>query len=140
MSLDLLLSRLNRVRRTGEGRWTACCPAHEDRSPSLAIRDNAGVILLHCFGGCPVDSIAAAVGLDLTDLFPPRPSSDENRAPRSGIHPADALRLIEHEARTVAELAVACTGAEGLLPDSISLRLARAAAAISAARAACSAN
>ncbi|WP_216819082.1 hypothetical protein [Thiohalocapsa sp. ML1] len=38
MDAELLLGRLDGVIRTGEGRWSARCPAHEDRSPSLSVR------------------------------------------------------------------------------------------------------
>ena len=39
------------------GRWlgsygTACCPAHDDRTPSLKISDGDTAILLKCFAGC----------------------------------------------------------------------------------------
>ena len=34
-----LLDRLPGVRKTGPGRWIAPCPAHEDRRPSLSIRE-----------------------------------------------------------------------------------------------------
>lgn len=36
-----LIDRLQKVRRTGQGRWIACCPAHNDKSPSLAVRELA---------------------------------------------------------------------------------------------------
>jgi putative DNA primase/helicase len=32
--------------------WMARCPAHEDREPSLSIRDRGGTVLLHCHAGC----------------------------------------------------------------------------------------
>lgn len=68
---DKLLSRLQRIKRTGAGRWIASCPTREDRHPSLAIRElDDGRVLLHDFGGDDVASILAAVGLDLCDLFP----------------------------------------------------------------------
>lgn len=36
----------------------ACCPAHEDRSPSLSIADgDSGKLLLTCFAGCSFDAI-----------------------------------------------------------------------------------
>lgn len=34
------------------GAWTARCPAHDDRTPSLQIRDSGLKVLVHCFGGC----------------------------------------------------------------------------------------
>ena len=49
--------------------YEARCPAHDDRSPSLSILDTEDRVLLHCFGGCDVTAICAAVGVELRDLF-----------------------------------------------------------------------
>lgn len=41
------------ARPTGEGQWLARCPAHADRTPSLAIRDGeGGRVLVRCWAGC----------------------------------------------------------------------------------------
>ena len=96
-----LVSRLEGVKQTGPGRWIACCPAHEDRSPSLSIRElEDGRTLLHCFGGCYVDAVVGAVGLTVSDLFPPR-RLDYVHQPRRGVHPMDALTCLQHEATLV---------------------------------------
>ncbi len=68
--IDSVLARLQRTRKSGNS-WIACCPAHEDRSPSLSVssgRDDA--VLLKCHGGCGVIDIVHAIGLELRDLFP----------------------------------------------------------------------
>lgn len=71
-NLMLLLSRLQGVKKQGQG-WIARCPSHEDRSPSLSIAaTDDGKIIVHCFAGCAVTQIARAVGMTVTDLFPPR--------------------------------------------------------------------
>lgn len=73
MTASVLLSKLAKVRPTGRHRWQACCPAHEDTSPSMVITEtDDGRVLVHCFAGCGVDEIVGAVGLELSDLFPPR--------------------------------------------------------------------
>lgn len=60
------------MRQTGPGRWIACCPAHDDRSPSLSIRElEDGRVLAHCFSGCQVADVLTAVGLEFFDLYPP---------------------------------------------------------------------
>ena len=46
MELEAFLSRLEKVRGKN-GSYTACCPAHRDKSPSLAIRQDGERILLH---------------------------------------------------------------------------------------------
>lgn len=69
--VDLLLSQLKKVTPKGKGQWMACCPAHEDKSPSLAIKENHdGRILVKCFAGCGAADVVHAVGLTLSDLFP----------------------------------------------------------------------
>lgn len=71
MTAATLLSRLDRVRPTGAGRWIARCPAHEDRSPSLSIRElDDGRVLVHDFGGCAANDVLAAVGLTFAELMP----------------------------------------------------------------------
>lgn len=65
-----LLSRLQKVRKHGKS-YMACCPAHDDKSPSLSLTElDNDRILIKCFAGCDVESIVRAVGLSLGDLFP----------------------------------------------------------------------
>nr|WP_225777337.1 virulence-associated protein E [Pseudomonas sp. Marseille-Q3773] len=86
--LDKVILRLEKVRPTGTGKWKACCPAHDDKHPSLAIRETSdGVVLLKCWAGCTTIEIVSAIGLELRDLFP------GDKHPRHG--PSKAA--IEHE-------------------------------------------
>ena len=66
--LPAILERLQGVRQSGDG-WTAICPAHEDRRPSLSINVRQGNILLHCHAGCAAEAICAAAGIEMRDLF-----------------------------------------------------------------------
>jgi hypothetical protein len=69
MKIQVLLARLERVRRSANG-WTARCPAHDDATPSLAVSlGEDGRILLKCFAGCEVAAIVGAVDVALADLF-----------------------------------------------------------------------
>ena len=105
MSVDLFLARLDRVRRVGAGRWMARCPAHEDRSPSLSVRElDGGRMLVHDFAGCSVEEIVAAVGLSLSDLFPPRPI-EYGKPERRPFLPADVFDIARREIGIVAILA-----------------------------------
>lgn len=68
--LELLLSRLEGVRKTGD-RYVARCPAHNDNSPSLSLlRSEDGRALVHCYASCETRDVLAAVGLELRDLYP----------------------------------------------------------------------
>lgn len=100
MSVNALLERLTKVKGRN-GAWTACCPAHADKSPSLAIREEGGKIVLHCFAGCAVNDIVGALGMEMTDLFPPK-TRDYKPQPKVKFYATDLLRAIQHESRIVA--------------------------------------
>ena len=77
---DKVLSGLRKVRSTGRGKWTACCPAHEDSDPSLSIAVTPdGRLLLHCHGGCGVHDVVGAMGLEIGDLFPEETPESKHR-------------------------------------------------------------
>jgi len=67
-NVDVLLGRLEGVRRTGANSWVARCPAHDDRDPSLSVSVKDGRVLVHCFAGCTPDEVLGAVGLTWKDL------------------------------------------------------------------------
>ena len=101
-SLDKILTRLQKVKKgTGEGQFLACCPAHQDKSPSLSIKDcGDGRLLIHCFGGCATDDVLAAIGLTFFDLFPER-LPDVHRPMRRAFPAADVLEALTTELRIV---------------------------------------
>jgi hypothetical protein len=76
MTAAELLDRLNHVHSRGAGRWTALCPAHTDRSPSLSIAQGNRGILLWCFAGCSVEAVCRALGFRVSDLFHEAPFGD----------------------------------------------------------------
>jgi hypothetical protein len=94
MLADIILSRIANIRQTAPDRWIARCPAHEDRSPSLAIREVDDRLLLHCFAGCSVYEVVSAVGLSLSDLFPEKITLEGNRPERRPFPAADVLRAL----------------------------------------------
>ena len=108
MTADAMLSRLDKVRKRSADQWSARCPAHDDKAPSLSVREMPdGRVLLRCFAGCAADEVVGAVGLDLFDLFPPK--LDGHRvAPlrrRGLLTAAQALDLLHAEAQFVGVIA-----------------------------------
>lgn len=84
MTVDALISCLAGVQGRGP-RWRAICPAHESKhhTRSLAVLEaDDGRVLLKCHAGCSVEAIVSAVGLELSDLFPPRPTDHAPRVKR----------------------------------------------------------
>ena len=136
-AVDVLLSRLDKVKRTGPGTWSARCSAHDDRGPSLAVRElDDGRILLHCFAGCDVHDVLAAVDLNVSDLFPPRAVDLRHKPERRPFPAADVLRAIGFEALVVAAAAVAMLAGEpfnDIDRDRLILAVSRIQAAMTAA-------
>ena len=130
--IDRLLSRLERVKATGPGKWSASCPGplhnHGDRSPSLSIAtgddDRA---LIRCFTGCSPSEIVSAVGLSLSDLFPPRPITHAGPIPghqRPRISDRDLLEIAKREVSIIAQAGEEMIAAPLSLPDLERLRTA----------------
>ncbi len=90
-----LIDRLLGVRKTGPATWIARCPAHDDKSPSLTVTEADDRILMHCFAGCDVHSIVAAVGMEITDLFPER--LEPHEPAKRKFLPADTIQCLQKE-------------------------------------------
>lgn len=69
--IERFRQRVERWRDNGQGRYMCRCPAHEDKNPSLSVRENDdGMLLLHCFAGCSTSDILDAVGLSWRQMWP----------------------------------------------------------------------
>jgi hypothetical protein len=99
---DLVLSKLEGVRRTGD-KAMAFCPAHSDMSQSLSIkRVDEGAsdkLLLHCFAGCGALEILDAIGLSWDAVMPEGGEYRQSfyRSKSEQIESAEALlELVPH--------------------------------------------
>jgi putative DNA primase/helicase len=92
-----------------DGTWRrekgmCCCPAHDDRTPSLSVTLGRKAILFHCFAGCSNEAVIAALercgvrGRDLFDGSGSVESQPEKKLPFSS------------NARRLWQLATAITG------------------------------
>ncbi len=97
------LEALPRARTTAGGRWRACCPAHDDSTPSLDWRlGDDGRVLLTCRAGCETEAVVEALGASLADLFAPDDQRPEpSPAPRVvttdyAIHDDDGTLVATH--------------------------------------------
>jgi len=105
---EQVLSALDRVKSNGSNKWMACCPAHNDRSPSLSITEaDGGKVLLHCFAGCDTRDVVSAMGLKMADLYPEGLSLEAKLG-----HERKRLEAARESAKLV--LAIAQANAENL--------------------------
>lgn len=73
--INKLLNRLDKVKQKRHNEWVACCPSHNDKNPSLAIKydESTGKIIMKCWAGCDINDICTAIGIEVSDLFPDAP-------------------------------------------------------------------
>ncbi len=56
-----MIAEVLKGRKVGQA-WMARCPAHEDKTPSLSIRQvDEGRVLVHCFAGCTQSEVIASL-------------------------------------------------------------------------------
>lgn len=87
VTVEEFARRLRGVRK-GPRDWSALCPAHDDRNPSLTFRADARGIRFHCHAGCSRASVLAAMNLEESDVFEP----DDSRNRRASIERTYAYR------------------------------------------------
>lgn len=97
---ELLEKRARKIVEDLDGKWSrsrgmCCCPAHDDRTPSLSVTIGKRAILFHCFAGCTNEAVLAnlaRIGVRSADLFDGRGEAIAAR-PREEIADRNALRL-----------------------------------------------
>lgn len=107
MSADSIINALTpfKLHRVSPDRWRAICPVCGERNSStLSIGVNAeGAALLKCWKlGCDAESICAALGLEVSDLFPPRELHGPPMQRRRLLTAAQALDLLHDESQLIA--------------------------------------
>ena len=88
-------------RKAGLG-WVARCPAHDDREPSLSIREADGKVLVRCHAGCDQRNVIEA--LKERDLWDGKGRSRIPRLSRRKIPESQPAQ--QHEERSTAALAI----------------------------------
>jgi hypothetical protein len=98
--IEKLIQHLEGAIEIRSGVWKARCPGHEDRSPSLSIKEvDDGVLLIYCHAGCSVSEVVSTVGLQVSDLYPPDPYIESMKRRRN---PPKNYRLVVERSRWAA--------------------------------------
>ena len=85
--------------------WLCCCPAHEDRTPSLSIKvGDDGCALVHCHAGCSIDSICEALKLTKAELFTHNNTVNAQRNPKVQATPKQPPKLFGSAKAALEEL------------------------------------
>lgn len=87
--IDEILSKLDKVKKFGKS-YRACCPVHNDKSPSMTITEKDDRVLMHCFScGAKGIDVVQAIGLPASVLF-----RDEWQRP-AGLTPRQKDELLQ---------------------------------------------
>jgi hypothetical protein len=103
----------------------ACCPAHDDRTPSLGVSLGRQAILFHCFAGCDQQSVLAALareGFEAPALFSGSATTNEPESTSTCKPSAVALRIWRDAQPLRASPAKAYLESRGILAASPALR------------------
>ena len=65
---ESIVARCEQARRTADG-WMVCCPAHDDKNPSLKVDFTHDRVLLQCYAKCTAEEVTAALNMTMADLF-----------------------------------------------------------------------
>ena len=99
--LSEVTSRLTGVIKRHNSGLLAFCPSHDDRKGrSLAISlGRQGQVLMHCFVGCSIHEITAAIDLNPADLFPCETRYEKQS--RSYFNDWQMLKALQHDSLVV---------------------------------------
>jgi len=99
-------THLPKFRKGHNGNYMACCPAHQDKSASLSIKEEPdGRVLFHCFAGCDKQSILDACGLTWADVMPERLDGHRIAPIRNPFSAMQALSHLHMEACYMLQMA-----------------------------------
>jgi len=125
-----LAETARRICESRGGKWSgtkgmACCPAHDDRTPSLGVSLGRQAILFHCFAGCDQQSVLSALareGFEAPALFSGSATTNEPESTSTRKPSAAALRIWRDAQPLRASPAKAYLESRGILAASPALR------------------
>ena len=125
-----LVETARRICESRGGKWygtkgMACCPAHDDRTPSLGVSLGRQAILFHCFAGCDQQSVLSALareGFEAPALFSGSATTNEPESTSTRKPSAAALRIWRDAQPLRASPAKAYLESRGILAASPALR------------------
>jgi len=101
MNINDFLSYFEKSYRSGKDEYQCLCPAHNDKTASLSIKNLPDErILIHCFAGCTANDILGAVGLTFDDIVPKR--LGDFKPVSKPFNPYAVLKAISNETLLVA--------------------------------------
>ncbi|HEV8328444.1 MAG TPA: hypothetical protein VGQ08_13265 [Nitrospiraceae bacterium] len=98
MTAAEFIGSLESVRARGLNKWSAKCPGHADKAPSLTIAEGDKGLLVKCWAGCSLEEITGALGIKVSDLFFDALSTDPHQRREAARRRAHEQRIRERHA------------------------------------------
>ena len=89
-AFNRIREQADKAKDIGADAFRCCCPAHDDRSPSLEVKHDVDRVLLHCWTGCATADVLDLFGLTFADLYDPDPDRGDRSNGRTISKPAPA--------------------------------------------------
>ena len=68
ITAEQIANSLPKCRRLKPDEYKACCPAHDDNSPSLSISQKSDSVLVYCWSGCSQSEVLGRrIASDITE-------------------------------------------------------------------------
>lgn len=101
--INYILSRLNKVSKSGLNKWRACCPGHGGKDANMAVKlTDEGHILFRCHSHqCGIEDILAGAGLDWNDVMPEERNQDTIKPNMPNMPYGDGLKALKYESQIV---------------------------------------
>ena len=116
MNINDFLGYFEKSYRSGKDEYQCLCPAHNDKTASLSIKNLPDErILIHCFAGCAANDILGAVGLTFDDIVPKR--LGDFKPVSKPFNPYAVLKAISNETLLVALAGLEVANGKTLLQE-----------------------
>lgn len=116
MNINDFLGYFEKSYRSGKDEYQCLCPAHQDKTASLSIKNLPDQrILIHCFAGCAANDILGAVGLTFDDIVPKR--LGDFKPVSKPFNPYAVLKAISNETLLVALAGLEVANGKTLLQE-----------------------
>ena len=116
MNINDFLGYFEKSYRSGKDEYQCLCPAHNDKTASLSIKNLPDErILIHCFAGCAANDILEAVGLTFDDIVPKR--LGDFKPVSKPFNPYAVLKAISNETLLVALAGLEVANGKTLLQE-----------------------
>jgi hypothetical protein len=103
--IENFLTRLDKVKQIGNGEWVACCPAHDDKHPSMSVSEKGDTFVVKCHSQhCGGIAIMESVGLTASDFYEKTDLPIHIRATKRKWTPRQICELIGESSSNVALL------------------------------------